>query len=259
MNNTSDNKYSDDILEGRNVVEEAIRAGRPIEKILVAEGNQDRFIRHIINLAKKNNIVLVQTTRGKLDKLSSTKSHQGIIAYVSQKSYADLDDILDTCKKRLQKLFLIILDHIEDPHNLGAILRTANAVAAHGVVIPKRRAVGLNATVAKSSAGAIEHVPVARVANIAQTIDYLKSKGVWTVATQMNAPSEFYYHDFTEDVALVIGNEGDGISRLVKEKCDYSVKIPITGDIGCLNASVAASIIMYEVFKQRNSAGHIKT
>lgn len=240
-----------DKLEGRNPVIEALKSGRVINKILIAKGDREGSIKQIIALAREKGVIIQETDRNKLNSISSTDAHQGVIALVSMKDYVELDDILKIADNKGEPAFLVILDEITDSNNLGSILRTANAVGAHGVIIPKRRAVGLSAAVAKASAGAIEYVPVSKVTNISQTIDYLKKKGVWVVATDLSGNKPFYKNDLTGPIALVIGSEGNGIGRLILEKCDFIVNIPMHGQISSLNAAVAGAIVMYEISKQR--------
>jgi len=242
-----------DILEGRNPVLEALKAGRTINKLLIAKGEREGSIRQIAAMAKEMGITIQEVDRRNLDSISLTKSHQGVIAYVSVKEYVEVDDILKAAEKSGTPPFILILDEINDAHNLGSILRTADAVGVHGVIIPKRRAVGLTSVVAKVSAGAIEYVPVARVTNIAQTIDYLKKNNIWVIGTDQTGDKEFYKSDLKGPVALVIGSEGEGMGRLVREKCDFIVRIPMMGNISSLNASVAAAVMMYEILKQRGS------
>ncbi|ABN53267.1 MAG TPA: 23S rRNA (guanosine(2251)-2'-O)-methyltransferase RlmB [Hungateiclostridium thermocellum] len=241
-----------DRIEGRNSVLEAIKAGRTINKILVPKGEKEGSIRQIIALARERGIVVQETDRSNLDKISTTHAHQGVIAYVAFKDYVEVDDILKIAQDKGEDPYIIILDGITDAYNLGSILRTADAVGAHGVVIPKRRAIGLNAAVSKASAGAIEYVPVARVTNISQTIEYLKKKNIWIVGTDLSGEKPFFEADLKGPVALVIGSEGEGMGRLVSEKCDFIVNIPMQGKISSLNAAVAAAIIMYEIRRQRN-------
>jgi 23S rRNA (guanosine2251-2'-O)-methyltransferase len=243
----------EDKLEGRNSVLEALKAGRSINKILVSKGEREGSIKQILALAKEKGIVFQEVDRSILDNMSSTHSHQGVIAYVSAKQYVDVDDILKVAEEKGEAPFIIILDEITDAYNLGSILRTANAVGAHGVVIPKRRAIGLTASVSKASAGAIEYMPVARVTNIAQTIEYLKKKNIWVIGTDATGEKSFYKSDLKGSVAVVIGSEGEGIGKLIREKCDFVVNIPMKGQISSLNAAVAGAIVMYEVLKQRNS------
>jgi len=238
-------------IEGRNPVMEALKAGREIEKILVAKGANQGSINKVVGKAKDKKIVVQYVERNKLDSMSETGSHQGVIAIASAHSYKTIDDILQLAKDKNEDPFIIILDEIEDPHNLGAILRTAECAGAHGVIIPKRRAVGLTSIVAKTSAGAIEYIPVAKVSNIAQTIDILKEKGIWVFGADMSGENNYFDKDLKGPIALVIGSEGKGIGRLIKEKCDFLVKIPMMGRVDSLNASVAASVLIYEVLRQR--------
>jgi 23S rRNA (guanosine2251-2'-O)-methyltransferase len=243
-----------DMLEGRNPVLEAIKSGRSINKLLVARGDREGSINYIITHAKEKGIVVQEVDRSKLDSISTTHSHQGVIAYVSVKEYVEVDDILEIARQKGEQPFLLILDEITDAHNLGSILRTADAAGVHGVIIPKRRAVGLTATVAKASAGAVEYVPVARVTNIAQTIEYLKKKNIWVAGTDSSGEKSFFNSDLKGPIALVVGSEGEGMGKLVREKCDFVVNIPMKGRISSLNASVAAAVIMYEVLQQRGNA-----
>jgi 23S rRNA (guanosine2251-2'-O)-methyltransferase len=241
-----------DKLEGRNSVIEALRAGRTINKIFIAKGEKEGSIKQLIALAREQKLVVQEVDRAKLDSLSSTRAHQGVVAFVAIKDYVEVDDILKAAEEKGEKPFVIILDEITDPHNLGSILRTANAVGAHGVIIPKRRAIGLTAAVSKASAGAIEYVPVARVTNIVQTIEYLKSKNIWVVGTDTSGDKAFFDNDLTGAVALVVGSEGEGMGKLITEKCDFVVNIPMKGEIASLNAAVAGAIVMYEILRQRS-------
>lgn len=240
-----------DKIEGRNSVLEALRSNRTINKILIAKGNREGSINKIIALARENGIVLTEVMRQKLDSISETGAHQGVVAFVSQVDYVDVNDILDEANRRGEPPFIIILDEIEDPHNFGAILRTANAAGVHGVIIPKRRSVGVTSVVSKASAGAVEYVKIARVANISNTIDFLKESGVWIYGIEANGSSIFYEENLRGAVAIVIGSEGKGIGKLVTSKCDFLLNIPMKGKITSLNASVAGAIVMYEVLKQR--------
>lgn len=240
---------SDKII-GRNPVAEAIKSGREIDKIIVKKGEIEGSLRVIIKKARDAGIPVTEADKNKLDKLSEGGNHQGIIAYAAQHSYAELSDILAAAKEKGHAPFIIILDKITDPHNFGSILRTANCAGADGVIIPKRANVGLNEVVAKTSAGAIEYTPVCKVTNIAQTIERLKEEGVWIAGAEAGGGS-MYKADLTGAIALVIGSEGEGISRLVKEKCDFLVEIPMFGDVNSLNASVAAAVLMYEIVRQR--------
>ncbi|MFZ5966812.1 MAG: 23S rRNA (guanosine(2251)-2'-O)-methyltransferase RlmB [Bacillota bacterium] len=240
-----------DRIEGRNPVLEALKSEREIDKILIAKGAEQGSINKIAAIAKDRGIPVQYVERQKLDKMSESRAHQGIIAYVAAYDYVSVEDILENASRKGEAPFVIILDEIMDPHNLGSIIRTADAAGAHGIIIPKRRAVGLTATVAKSSAGALEYVPVAKVSNLVQVIELLKQKGLWIVGADMDGEKTFYDSDLTGKIALVIGSEGQGVGRLIKEKCDFVVNLPMKGKVGSLNASVAASILMYEVVKQR--------
>jgi len=237
-------------IEGRNAVIEAYRAGKPVDKLLIQDGLQDGPIQTIKREAKKHNTITKFVAKERLDQLSVTGRHQGVIAYIAAYEYAQVDDILASAQKKGETPFLFLLDNIEDPHNLGAIIRTANLVGAHGVIIPKNRAAGLTATVAKASAGALNYTPVARVTNIGRTIEELKKEGIWFVCADMNGTS-MYQLDMKGPIGLVIGNEGEGVGRLVKEKCDFAASIPMKGEIDSLNASVAAGVLAYEIVRQR--------
>jgi 23S rRNA (guanosine2251-2'-O)-methyltransferase len=241
-----------DKLEGRNPVLEALKSERSINKILISKGEREGSIRQIVALARERGIIIKEVDKSILDSMSSTHAHQGVIAFVSVKDYVDVDDILEIADSRGEKPFIIILDEITDPHNLGSILRTANAVGAHGVIIPKRRAIGLTASVSKASAGAVEYVAVARVPNISQTIEYLKKKNIWVVGTDASGEKSYYKSDLKGAIAVVIGSEGEGMGKLVKERCDFIVNIPMKGQIASLNAGVAGAVIMYEILKQRD-------
>lgn len=241
-----------DKLEGRNPVSEALKSNRSINKILISKGDREGSIRQIVALAREKGIVVQEVEKSVLDNISSTHSHQGVIAYAAIKEYVDVEDILEAAEKKGEPPFIIILDEIADAHNLGSVLRTANAVGAHGVVIPKRRAVGLTSTVAKASAGAVEYVPVARVSNIPQTIEFLKKKNIWVVGTDSTGDKPFFKSDLKGAIALVIGSEGEGMGKLVRERCDFVVSIPMQGEISSLNAAVAAAVVMYEILKQRS-------
>ena len=241
----------EEIIIGRNPVIEALRAGRSVDKVFLSDQINRQTEREIRTYAKKGEAVVQKVPNSRLDKISKGK-HQGIIAYVSPYQYFSITDILDRARQKEELPFLLILDELEDPHNLGAILRTADATGVHGIIIPKRRAVGLTETVAKASAGAIEHVPVARVTNIAKTIDELKENNIWIVGTDERGSKDYRTLDGETAIALVIGNEGKGISRLVKEKCDWTIHLPMKGSIPSLNASVAAGILMYEIYRNRH-------
>jgi len=240
-----------DLVEGKNTVLEALRANRPINKVLVAEGINQRGMQEIYRLARELGVPVQQVDRRKLDAIAQTQSHQGVIAQAAPKAYVDIDEILAAAAQSPSPPLLVLLDDLEDPHNLGAILRSADAAGAHGVVIPKRHGVPLTAAVARASAGAVEYVPVARVGNIAQTIDFLKGKGIWVAGATMEAVKLHYEEDFSGPLALVIGGEGKGLSRLVKEKCDFLVRIPMQGRLNSLNAAVSASILLFEAVRQR--------
>ena len=239
-------------IEGRNAVIEAFRSGKPIDKIFMLDGCQDGPIMTIKREAKKHNVLIKYVTRDRLDQLSETGKHQGVIAYGAAYEYAEVEDILAKAREKGEDPFIFILDNIEDPHNLGAIIRTANLAGAHGVIIPKNRAVGLTATVAKASAGALAYTPVAKVTNLAQTIEELKKEGIWFVCADMGGET-MYKLNLTGPIGLVIGNEGSGVGRLVKDKCDFVASIPMKGDIDSLNASVAAGVLAYEIVRQRLS------
>lgn len=243
-------------IEGRNAVLEAFRAGKTIDKIFVLDGCQDGPIRTIVREAKKGDTILSFVAKERLDQMSETGKHQGVVAYAAAYGYAQVEDILNAARKKNEPPFVILLDGIEDPHNLGAIIRTANQAGAHGSIIPKRRAVGLTATAAKASAGAINYTPVAKVTNLVKTMEQLKEEGLWFVCADMDG-GVMYGQNLKGPIGLVIGSEGDGVSRLVKEKCDFVTKIPMFGDIDSLNASVAAGVLAYEVVRQRRFAGKL--
>lgn len=239
-----------DKIIGRNPVSEAIKSGREIDKLMVKKGEIEGSLRAIVKKARDAGIPVIETERQKLDQIAEGGNHQGVVAYAAAHSYASLDDIFENAREKNHPPFIVILDKITDPHNLGSIIRTANCAGAHGIIIPKRGSVGLSEVVAKTSAGAIEYVPVCKVTNIAQTIDALKERGVWVAGAEAGGGS-MYKTDLTGAIALVIGSEGEGISRLVKEKCDFLVEIPMFGDVNSLNASVAAAILMYEIVRQK--------
>lgn len=241
---------NENIIEGRNAVLEAFRAGRPIDKLFVLDGCQDGPVRTIVREAKKHDTIIQFVEKERLSQLSETGKHQGVIAYAAAYEYSDVEDMLKLAEEKGEDPFIIVLDNIEDPHNLGAIIRTANLAGAHGVIIPKRRAAGLTATVARTSAGALNYTPVAKVTNIAKTMEDLKKRGLWFVCADMGGET-MYRLNLTGPIGLVIGNEGEGVSRLVKEKCDFIASIPMKGDIDSLNASVAAGVLAYEIVRQR--------
>ena len=243
-------RYEEFTIEGRNAVFEAYRAGRPIDKLFILDGCQDGPILTIKREAKAKQTPVKFVTKERLDQLSETGKHQGVIAYAAAYEYATVEEILDNARQKGEAPFLFLLDNIEDPHNLGAIIRTANLAGAHGVIVPKNRAAGLTAVVAKTSAGALNFTPVARVTNLAKTIEELKKEGIWFVCADMGGTT-MYDLNLKGPIGLVIGNEGEGVGRLVKEKCDMVASIPMKGDIDSLNASVAAGVLAYEIVRQR--------
>ena len=243
-------KVNENIIEGRNAVLEAFRSGKPIDKLFVLDGCQDGPVRTIVREAKKHDTLLQFVSKERLSQLSETGRHQGVLAYAAVYEYAQVENMLKLAEEKGEDPFLILLDNIEDPHNLGAIIRTANLCGAHGVIIPKRRAVGLTATVAKTSAGALNYTPVAKVTNLKKTMEELKEKGLWFVCADMDGET-MYRLNLTGPIGLVIGNEGEGVSRLVKETCDFVAGIPMKGEIDSLNASVAAGVLAYEIVRQR--------
>lgn len=244
--------YQEFTIEGRNAVIEAFRSGKTIDKVFILDGCQDGPVMTIKREAKKHDTLVKFVTRERLDQMSETGRHQGVIAYAAAYEYAEVEDILKKAEEAGESPFVFLLDNIEDPHNLGAIIRTANLAGAHGVIIPKNRAVGLTATVARTSAGALNYTPVAKVTNLAKTIEELKEKGMWFVCADMDG-TRMYDLDLKGPIGLVIGNEGSGVGRLVKEKCDMVASIPMKGDIDSLNASVAAGVLAYEIVRQRLS------
>lgn len=243
-------RYEELTIEGRNAVTEAFRSGKTIDKLFVLDGCQDGPVRTILREAKKHDTIINFVAKERLDQMSETGKHQGVIAIAAAYEYAEVEDILQAAKDKGEPPFVFLLDNIEDPHNLGAIIRTANLAGAHGVIIPKNRAVGLTATVARTSAGALNYTPVARVTNLAKTIEELKKEGLWFVCADMGGTT-MYDLNLTGPIGLVIGNEGEGVGRLVKEKCDFIASIPMKGDIDSLNASVAAGVLAYEIVRQR--------
>ena len=244
-------EFYENILEGRNPIREAIKAGRNIERLLVAEGEIQGSVKEIVYDAKANGAIIQEVERARLDRISQTGAHQGIIAYVAVKEYVSVDDILEYAREKGEDPFIVILDGICDPQNLGAIIRSSECAGVHGVIISKHNSVGLSATVAKTSAGAVEYTPVAKVSSVAKTIDRLKKANVWVVGADMDGENTIHTHDFSGAVAIVVGNEGKGISHLVKEKCDFMVRIPMLGKISSLNASVAGALMIYEVVRSR--------
>lgn len=241
---------SQDFIMGKNPVLEALKSGRDINKIFIAEGSQGGQMQQVIGLAKASNVFVQFVPKKKLDQMAEG-NHQGVVAQVAAYQYAEMDDLFHAAEKRNEAPFFLLLDEIEDPHNLGSIMRTADAVGAHGIIIPKRRAVGLTATVAKASTGAIEHIPVVRVTNMARTIDELKEKGVWIAGTDAKGSQDYRRFDGTLPLGLVIGSEGKGMGRLIRDKCDFLIHLPMAGHVTSLNASVAAALLMYEVYRKR--------
>ena len=240
------------IIEGRNPIIEALKNNRPIEKIMVNKTSKEGSIKKILAMAKENKVIIQEVDRHKLDEMSESHAHQGVIAITSDYRYYDLDEILDIPKEKGEDPFFIILDGITDPHNLGSIIRTADAVGAHAVIIPKRRSVQITPIVAKASAGAVEYLPVCKVTNIVNTIKTLKENGLWIAAVDMDGQT-FYQQNLGGPLGLVVGSEGEGISRLVKQNCDFTVSMPMSGNVTSLNASVAGGILLYEVYRQRNA------
>lgn len=245
-------ELSGEMIAGKNPVLEALRAGREINKLWIAEGVKKTGVQELMDLAKEQGVLVQFVPKQKVDKLA--ENHQGIVASVAAYDYAELDDLFNAAKAKNEDPFFLILDELEDPHNLGSIMRTADAIGAHGIIIPKRRAVGLTAVVAKASTGAIEHVPVVRVTNLAQTVDELKDRGVWIAGTDAKGSADYRKMDATLPLALIIGSEGKGMSRLLKDKCDFLYHLPMVGHVTSLNASVAAALLMYEVYRKRQEA-----
>lgn len=250
MKEQNQKPVNENLIEGRNSVMEAFRAGRPIDKLFVLNGCQDGAVRSIVREAKKHDTIIQFVEKERLSQLSETGRHQGVVAFAAAYEYSDVEDMLKLAEKKGEDPFILLLDNIEDPHNLGAIIRTANLAGAHGVIIPKRRAVGLTATVAKTSAGALNYTPVAKVTNIVKTMEDLKKRGMWFVCADMGGTT-MYDLNLKGSIGLVIGNEGEGVSRLVRENCDFIASIPMKGDIDSLNASVAAGVLSYEIVRQR--------
>lgn len=252
MSKNTENQVENNYIEGRNAVIELLRAKKAIDKIYIAP-DLIKKLKDITTLAREQGVVVVECDRKKLDFMSVTKSHQGVVAQPSAREYQSVEEILQIAKDREEKPFIVVCDGITDPHNLGAIIRSAESAGAHGVIIPKRRAVGLTAVVAKSSAGALEHIAVAKVSNIAQTLENLKENGVWIFGADANADKNLYDADFLGATAIVIGAEGDGISKIVRKTCDFIVNIPMCGKINSLNASVACGVLLYEAVRQRHN------
>ena len=244
---------ADGVIEGRNAVIEALRAGTAIDKIYLAKGDTDSALGHIANTARANGVVVVNADRRKLDEMSRTHAHQGVIAVAAVRAYASIEDIFQRAEERGEAPLIVLCDELSDPHNLGAVIRTAECAGAHGVVIPKRRSAGLTAIVVKTSAGAVSHIPVARVPNLTALMKELQKRGVWIFGAEMNGNTSLYEADLKGPAAIVIGSEGSGMSRLVAETCDFTVSIPMKGKINSLNASAAAAILLYEAVRQRLS------
>ena len=244
-------EIDENLLFGRNSVMEALKGNREIDKILVQKGEKEGSVIKIISLAKSKSVVVQEVEKMKLDELTGREKHQGVVAYVAAHEYVSVDEILEEAKAKGEQPFVVILDNIQDPHNLGAIIRTAHNAGAHGIIIPKRRAVGLTGTVAKSSAGALEYMKVAKVSNIVQTIRELKEQGLWIACADMDGKT-LYEEDLTGPIGIVVGSEGEGVSKLTRDNCDYIVSVPMYGKVTSLNASVAASLMVYEVVRQRN-------
>ena len=244
---------NDGIIEGRNAVIEALRAGVTIDKIFLLKGERDAALGHIASAAREKGVVVVDADRRKLDGMSRTHAHQGVIAQAAVRAYASVDDILSAARERGENPLIVVCDELSDPHNLGAVIRTADAAGAHGVIIPKRRSAGLTATVGKTSAGAVAHVPVARVPNLPALLKELKEEGVWVFGAAMGGSTPLYQADLKGPAAIVIGSEGSGLGRLVEENCDFTVSIPMFGKINSLNASAAAAVLLYEAVRQRTT------
>ena len=255
MADAEQRELKNDLIEGRNAVIEALRAGRSIDKIFLAKGDVDKTLGHIASRAREKGVVVVECDRRKLDFMSVTHAHQGVIALSAVREYCSVEDILALAEERGEPPFVVVCDEISDPHNLGAIIRSAECAGAHGVVIPKRRSAGLTAIVDKASAGAAEHMLIARVPNLPAALDTLKSRGLWVYGTAADGSNELWHTDFTGALALVIGSEGDGMGRLVRESCDFTVRLPMKGRVSSLNAAAAAGIVMYEVLRQRSGNG----
>ena len=243
---------ADGIIEGRNAVIEALRAGTAMDKIYLAKGETDATLGHIASTARSKGIVVVEADRRKLDAMSATHSHQGVIAVAAVREYASVADILQAARDKNEPPLVVVCDELSDPHNLGAVIRTAEAAGAHGVIIPKRRSAGLTAVVAKTSAGAVSYLPVARVANLTALLKELKEEGLWVFGTAADGAASLYQADLKGPAAIVIGSEGDGMSRLVREQCDFLVSIPMRGQVNSLNASAAAAVVLYEAVRQRS-------
>lgn len=246
------NSPADGIIEGRNAVIEALRAGTAVDKVYIAKGETDATLGHIASTARGKGIVVVEADRRKLDAMSVTHSHQGVIAVAAVREYASVSDILQSARDKGEAPLVVVCDELSDPHNLGAVIRTAEAAGAHGVIIPKRRSAGLTAIVAKTSAGAVSYLPVARVANLTALLKELKEEGLWVFGTAADGSTSLYQADLKGPAAIVIGSEGNGMSRLVREQCDFLVSIPMRGQVNSLNASAAAAVVLYEAVRQRS-------
>ena len=246
------NSPADGIIEGRNAVIEALRAGTAVDKVYIAKGETDATLGHIASTARGKGIVVVEADRRKLDAMSVTHSHQGVIAVAAVREYASVSDILQSARDKGEAPLVVVCDELSDPHNLGAVIRTAEAAGAHGVIIPKRRSAGLTAIVAKTSAGAVSYLPVARVANLTALLKELKEEGLWVFGTAADGATSLYQADLKGPAAIVIGSEGNGMSRLVREQCDFLVSIPMRGQVNSLNASAAAAVVLYEAVRQRS-------
>jgi 23S rRNA (guanosine2251-2'-O)-methyltransferase len=244
-----------EFITGKNPIIEALRSGRPMNKIWIGEGSQKGQMQKVLELAKEQGVLVQHVPKRKLDQLIGHENHQGVVASVAAYEYAEMDDLFQRAAEKGEEPFFIVLDEVEDPHNLGSILRTADAAGVHGVIIPKRRAVGLTQTVAKASTGAIEYVPVVRVTNLARTMEDLKKRGLWFIGTDAKGSEDYRGAAYDMPIALVIGSEGKGLSRLVREKCDFLVRIPMVGQVTSLNASVATSLLMYEAYRKRHPLG----
>ena len=253
MSNYNNNTDNSEILYGRNPVIEALKSGVVVNKLLIAQGDNSGSMKVILSLARERQLVYQTVDKKKLDDICGHKNHQGVVMYISAGEYADVSDILDRAREKNEPPFILILDEIQDPHNLGAMIRTAEACGVHGIIIPKRRSVQLTGAVAKASAGALAHMLIARVPNLPTVIDDLKKEGVWIAGTDAGGDTEFFKADFRGPIGIVIGSEGYGIGELVRKKCDYIITIPMVGKVSSLNASVAAGLVMYEIFKERYS------
>ncbi|MBE7066008.1 MAG: 23S rRNA (guanosine(2251)-2'-O)-methyltransferase RlmB [Ruminococcaceae bacterium] len=253
MSNYNNNTDNTEILYGRNPVIEALKSGVSVNKLLIAQGDNSGSMKVILSLARERQLVYQSVDKKKLDDICGHKNHQGVVMYISAGEYADVSDILDRAREKNEPPFILILDEIQDPHNLGAMIRTAEACGVHGIIIPKRRSVQLTGAVAKASAGALAHMLIARVPNLPNVIDELKKDGVWIAGTDASGDTEFFKADFKGPIGIVIGSEGYGIGELVRKKCDYIITIPMVGKVSSLNASVAAGLVMYEIFKERYS------